>query len=900
MESEGDGKINNSGDPLTGERLFQATFEQAAVGMTHVALDGTILRANAALCMILGYSLSELLTFKFQDITYSEDLANDLAQYKQLISGKINNYSMEKRYVRKDGGLIWCRLTVSAARRPDGSTEFSTGVVQDISREKQTEDALKTAKKELEYRVNARTLELQTANLNLQKEVHETEITRNDLKKQNLRIELLQSVTRAANELSAVDAIRTCLQKVCAFTGWSIGHYMQVDPRDADVLLSTNIWYIEKPELLSDFQNRSEKLKFRRGEGVAGWILKTGSSSWIEDLEKDTLFLRKDFALQLNLRGMFAFPILVRNSVVGLIRFFSEKVTKKDQPLLDTMEQIGTQLGRSIERERAAQTIQERERVLSSFFTSSSVMMGVIEIREEEIIHVSDNPTTATFYGTTSEEMRMRSASELGLPRSEVKLWIEHLRQCERSGHPVRFEYETRYRGKSRWGSVSVNFIGIGEKQCPRFSYVVLDITERRRAETRSTLLDKASTAISAPLEYGNSLEKLAKSTIPDFADGCIIDLQVGPQKLRRVAIAHMDPEKEAIIRTKLMNYPPRFDLPHPIVGVISEGELFFQSEFDDDILRRIAYNQVHLKLLESIQIRSLLIVPIQGRGGILGVLSLGISSPDRQYETSDIKTAEELAWRASLAIENETLYLKAKEAVRLRDDFLSIVSHDLKNPLAAIRLNAQLLDRLPLNGKSDNIIIKTGSLIEESVDVMTNLVNDLLDIGRIESNRLTLVPSLADPTDLINKTLQILRPIANSKKISISQEVRASAPVWCDAHKIAQVLSNLVGNAIKFTPMGGTIEIGADETLAGVRFYVKDSGPGISHDHLEHIFDKYWQMKETSRKGTGLGLYIAKGIIEAHQGKIGVESELGQGSTFWFILSTEKIPHISSARESA
>jgi signal transduction histidine kinase len=168
----------------------------------------------------------------------------------------------------------------------------------------------------------------------------------------------------------------------------------------------------------------------------------------------------------------------------------------------------------------------------------------------------------------------------------------------------------------------------------------------------------------------------------------------------------------------------------------------------------------------------------------------------------------------------------------------------------------------------------------------MNRMIQDLLDVKRMESGRLGMDPQPESAASLVNDTVEMLRPIATGSTIALESEISENLlPVMADSARIQQVLSNLVGNAVKFTPRDGRVTVCAEPIDGGVRFGVKDNGPGIPPDQVPHIFGQFWQAMPSDRRGIGLGLAIAKGIVEAHGGMIWVESQVGVGSNFYFTL---------------
>jgi len=194
----------------------------------------------------------------------------------------------------------------------------------------------------------------------------------------------------------------------------------------------------------------------------------------------------------------------------------------------------------------------------------------------------------------------------------------------------------------------------------------------------------------------------------------------------------------------------------------------------------------------------------------------------------------------------------------------------------------------------------RQAEIVRRAADRMNRMIQDLLDVKRMESGRLTVDLSAEAPESLINDTIDMLRPLAAGSTIRLETSIEENlTPVLADSARIQQVLSNLVGNAVKFTPRAGRITVCAEQMANEVRFGVIDTGPGIPAEQLPHIFGRFWQARSSDRRGIGLGLAIAKGIVEAHNGRIWVESHVGLGSTFYFTLpsaSDESLHGISEA----
>lgn len=254
---------------------------------------------------------------------------------------------------------------------------------------------------------------------------------------------------------------------------------------------------------------------------------------------------------------------------------------------------------------------------------------------------------------------------------------------------------------------------------------------------------------------------------------------------------------------------------------------------------------------------------------------------------------SEHKAWDEARAAEHElTEHLlaleqdaraRAERANRMRDDVLAVVAHDLRNPLHTLQLSAMAMAE---PGMSHEARARQAELISRAVDRMDHLIGELLDIGRIESGSFPISRAPVLLSDLLEEVMAMFRPQAAERGIDLTCEDRSeTGTIMCDRDQLMRVFSNLVGNAVKFTPARGRVAVRARRVGDVVEVSVRDTGSGIPADDLVHVFDRFWQSDRTRRFGTGLGLVIAKGIVESHGGRIWAESTVGQGSCFSFSL---------------
>jgi signal transduction histidine kinase len=279
----------------------------------------------------------------------------------------------------------------------------------------------------------------------------------------------------------------------------------------------------------------------------------------------------------------------------------------------------------------------------------------------------------------------------------------------------------------------------------------------------------------------------------------------------------------------------------------------------------------------------SILVIPLVSRGQTLGNVTAAAAA-GYVFTRDDRQLAEALARQGSLAIDNSRLYLDAQQSVRAREEVLAIVSHDLRNPLNAIKLAASLLETSQSLSADDREQLE---IIGLSAERMHRLIKDLLDVTRLEGGKqLPVEPKPMHVEPLLIETYELFKAQAATSSITLQYHAVPELPaIYADHHRVLQVLSNLIGNAMKFTPQGGIVSFRADPQDGDVLFSVSDTGPGIPKENLQDIFNPYWQAKRAERLGAGLGLPIAKGIVEAHRGRIWVESDPGRGTKFYFTL---------------
>ena len=552
-------------------------------------------------------------------------------------------------------------------------------------------------------------------------------------------------------------------------------------------------------------------------------------------------------------------------------------------------------LGGALFRRRSEERLRESEERFR--LLSEAAVEGVV-IHDNGII-IDANRRLCEMFGYELGELLSANVFDLPTPES-LDTIMAHIR----SGSTERYEVDCRRKD----GSTFVAEI-TGRPMLYRGRQVRVatlhDVTERKRAEEnarrlaeeeirraaaeeaqrRTAFLAEASRVLGTSFDYETTLSTLSRLAVPAFADYCVVDITAEDGSgIRRIGAAHADPEKEALLR-ELMRFWHRTGSERLYrFGSVNAGEPLLIGEITEEMVEGSFVSEEHARIAMPLLPRSMVAVPLRVGDRSLGVLALYWAETNRRYGPEDLELVEELARRAALAVENARLFHEAQHATRARDEMLGVVAHDLRNPLNTIVMGAStMLELLP---EKPPLLRNHAQIVRRAADRMNRLIQDLLDVRRIESGRLAVDPRPVTVPLLVDEALEMLRPLAVAASLELSTDLAAELPrVRADSGRILQVFSNLVGNAIKFTPAGGRITISATALEEEVRFEIADTGPGIPAESLPHVFGQFWQGLRGDRRGIGLGLAIAKGIVEAHGGRIWVESQVGEGSRFYFTL---------------
>ncbi len=415
------------------------------------------------------------------------------------------------------------------------------------------------------------------------------------------------------------------------------------------------------------------------------------------------------------------------------------------------------------------------------------------------------------------------------------------------------------------------------------FSVVLRDATAQVRRETHERALAQAGATLAASLDYEGTLQSIAHIAVPAVADCAVLDVVEPDGGIRRVASTHDDDDATKAMREFNARFSTANNVPFPTARVLARNLLFEET----DAATWASGNQ-EAGVLRTIGAVRCLTVQLRARERVVGVLHLISTDRRRVWDDDTRQLAQQLAFRAALTLENATLYRSAQRAAQLRDEIVSVVSHDLRNPLSAISMCANVLLTSPPSepAERDRLLDAIG----EASQLAERLIRDLLDASMVAAGQLRLTIDREPLEPLLDRVRAMFDHVARDRNVAlaVTRDGRCDAgdEIDMDAERVLQVISNLVGNAIKFTDSGGRVDVHASLDDAKLRVAVRDTGVGIDREDLPHIFDRYWHSKRKGRAiGSGLGLTIARGIVEAHGGSISVDSELGRGSTFSFVI---------------
>ena len=709
------------------------------------------------------------------------------------------------------------------------------------------------------------------------------------------------ALTKLLNQDEPIaETARRVMQSVCENLRWQMGALWQIDAQ-SERMACVDEWH--EPSISNDVADELTKgMTFARGEALPGEVWETGDAVWVTDL-RSPRYPRASRAIRAGIQAAFAFPILHEGRVQGAMEFFSRESREPDQALLPAMTLIGSQIGEYMERRKTAVALRESEERYRVVSDTASDAIFTID-KDSRILFC--NPAVERVFGYKPEEVvgknldiiipeRFRAAHRAGIARylqthdRHISWNGVELPGLHRNGHE--FPLEITF-GEWTDGSRTI-FTGFArdiserkhsaeelkrllqQEQEARTEAESVRGQLERRADEEAAFRHLAS-ALTGAVEMTDVLHEITnRATQVTRADGVYVEKIIGPNKqVEVIASAGRGAPSRGL----------RVAFPGSMTEEILKGRepviLADMKTFGKAMAPYLADTCANCEVL---------VTPLIAEDEPLGALVLlNGKQSGRVFRDSDVVRARTLGDLTSLALRRVRLMEqereakeKAEAAVRVRDETLGIVSHDLRNPLTKIGLSADLLIEAPVDEHRE--LVET---IRAAARQMQRLIQDLLDVARLETGRFSVDMKNTAAEPLVRHACDSNQPIAEQRRQTIVCNVEGDLGNICaDRDRIVQVFSNLMGNAMKFTPEGGTITVDARPEGKFVQFSVRDNGPGIPEADVKNLFRAYWQAKKTAHMGAGLGLAIVRGIVEAHGGSVWAGNASGGGAVFTFTI---------------
>jgi PAS domain S-box-containing protein len=542
----------------------------------------------------------------------------------------------------------------------------------------------------------------------------------------------------------------------------------------------------------------------------------------------------------------------------------------------------------------------EREELLAQEWAAREELIYALRITERRYRSLVE-ATTQVVWTTdaagniVSDISGWRSLTGKSFEQIRGRGWLDDLHPDDRSrvarlwkrAVAKKLVYDTEYRIRQRDGSYR-HFAAHGvplfneQGQVREWVGTCTDIHDRKVAEAGQQFLERASKILTRSLDYQTRLEQLTKLAVPALADCCYIHVVQPDSKVRLIAEADVKPKRGKIAWELDKSYPITLDAPHGLSRVLRTGKPILFPDIDRKLLRSVSCDSEHEAILKKLGWRSCMAVPLMIQGRIFGTLLFCSIESLHRFSAADLALAGELARRASVALENARLYGEAQQAALAKDQFLAMLAHELRNPLAPILNSLQLLESEPLSEKGQH----GREIALRQAGHMARLIDDLLDVARITRGQILLRKEVVDLKVIVQRAVETIQPMTEALNLRLNLELpEKSICLEADPTRLEQILGNLLQNAVKYTGSGGSISLSVDTRDEQVLVQVRDTGIGIDPELLPHVFDLFSQADKSldrTRGGLGIGLTLVRRLVELHGGQVEARSAgPGQGSEF-------------------
>jgi PAS domain S-box-containing protein len=407
------------------------------------------------------------------------------------------------------------------------------------------------------------------------------------------------------------------------------------------------------------------------------------------------------------------------------------------------------------------------------------------------------------------------------------------------------------------------------------------EITARKRTEDAMALLARTSSELHALTDLRGALQRAIRVVVPDFADWCVVCLLDEDGNIGSPAFLHRDTHQMPTLERFLRECPVEWNSATLPIRALRTSQTQHVADVSDALMSRMSRDEQMLHVVRELNPRSVISAPLLVRDRPIGTITFVRSDPKLLYSSRDVTLAEQLAQRVAIAIDNAELLGSIRAIDRQKDEFLAMLAHELRNPLGAITYATALLPTADTNLQTE-----LADVVNRQLKNLSHMIDGLLDVSRISHDKIQLHKEPIEGTAVLRRAAEIYRPVCEERRQQLTVEIQCeSIPLFADATRIEQIVTNLITNAIKYTPEGGTISLSATVKNGHGVIKVKDAGIGIPKDVLPRVFQLFAQAEQgldRSQGGLGIGLTIARKLAEIHGGTVTAFSEgVGKGAEF-------------------